>query len=273
MKRLELYPVWHERENDFLALKNYFLNVLKPLNFRGAIAFGSAIRIEKSASGISDIDIVAYSDAFSRETAQIYIDCISDKGGDFLDKAPLFIEDFISDRVEFYLCLGQTVFDINIFPSKLRGYETRYSRATHDSLDLVIGAMYNEAGLLFGEIPFEGLIKEEFTPFYCDELRRARMAQLKERIILGIQKIRNVQNQDPGSALYQAYKTRGYLIKWIFIKARKYPVDLERYLDRQMSQQLQLTESTIDALLFNNKSLTEALENFVTEASQIINYE
>lgn len=270
MKLLESYTIWQEKKDDFNALRNYLLHTLQKLQITGAIVFGSRIRSEYADLPHSDIDIVAYTELFTRETAQQCIDVITTQGGDFRDKAPLFLEDYISERIEFYLLIGSTTFDINIFPKQLGGYNNRFTNATHDSLEVVIGAMYLEAGLLFGEVPFEKLLKDEFLPFYCDELRQTRMKQLEFRIRLGITKIQDSFHYERSNLLYQIYKTRGYLIKWMFINARKYPVDFDRYLNRQLSQILGLPDKTVNALLLENDFLEDACRTFVDTAIEIL---
>lgn len=270
MKLLESYTIWQDKKDDFISLRNYLIHTLEKLQIIGAIAFGSTVRSECSNMTNSDVDIVAYTALFTRETAQQCMDIITSQGGNFLDKAPLFLEDFISERIEFYYFIGHTTFDINIFPTQLGGYKNRYTNSTHDSLDVVIGAMYLEAGLLFGKVPFEELLKDEFLPFYCDELRKARMIQLEYRIRLSIVKIQNSFQNERSNLLYHIYKTRSYLIKWMFINARKYPVDLERYLNRQLSEVLEIPKGTTEVLLLENDSLEDAYQKFIVVTEQIL---
>lgn len=270
MKMLETHPLWLEKQRDFCELIHYLKDTLQSLQIISAIVFGSIVRREKTASPHSDIDIVAYSPVFTREIASEHVAFIQETGGDFLDKVPLFLEDFISPRIEFFLRLGETIFDINLFPAELSGYSQRYINATHDSLDVVIGAMYTEAWLLFGEVPFAQLIETEFLPFYCDELRKARMDQLEKRIHAGLRKIRDSIDNGQEDLLYQIYKTRTYLIKWMFINARKYPVDYSRYLHRQLTEIIGLSEEATQSLLLSGDSLAEAYSLFVDTASQII---
>lgn len=270
MKPLEEHSLWFEKQGDFCELIHYLKDTLHHLQIVGAIVFGSLVRKEQTASPHSDVDIVAYSPVFTRETAQEHIILIQAKGGNFLDKAPLFLEDFISPRIEFFLRLGETTFDINLFPTELGGYAQRYTNVVHDSLDVVIGAMYTEARLLFGEIPFAQQIETEFLPFYSDELRKIRMELLKSRILAGIQKIKDSIDNGQEDILYQVYKTRTYLIKWMFINARKYPVDNSRYLHRQLKEVLGLREDTIQSLLLSGNSLADAYGMFADTALQIV---
>ena len=270
MKDIRSFPIWNTRQADLCALTDYLQHTLPDLCITGAIVFGSQVRSEATCTAASDVDIVAYSSRFHRESGQQWIDYIRSRGGDFVDKEPLYLEDFISGRIEFFYRIGDTTFDVNLFPAALGGYERRYSNAAHDSLELVIGAMYVHAARLFGEIPFEPLLKEEFLPFYGDDLRRARMAQLEDRVRAGIAKCRSALQSGNSNLLYQVYKTRGYLIKWLFIRSRIYPVDLDRYLERQLAEIPALSRETVAALLLRSGTVTDACGEFLNTAEMLL---
>lgn len=270
MQPIETHPIWMERQNAFLQLNTYLQTSLAALQFTGAVAYGSVMRLENTYSKFSDIDIVAYSDLFSRESAQNWIDLVAANSPDFFDKAPIYIEDHVTARIEFSIQLGGTVFDVSIFPSELSGYRNRYTNTLHDRLEVVIGSMYENGYLLFGAIPFEPLLQKEFLPFYGDDLRTARMQQLEARLQLSLRKLELAVKKGEDDLLCQIYKSRSYLIKWMFIHAKKYPVDCNRYLNRQLSQILQIPEATIDALLLNSGSLDLAYCRFLQSARNIL---
>lgn len=270
MRELRNHPLYAAKKEDFDMLIQYLQNTLYPLQITGAIVFGSLVREEQVAAEHSDVDIVAYSASFSRANSMEYQEWIRSKGGAFLDKSPIFIEDFISPRIEYYLHIGNTTFDINIFPTELGGYEKRYYNGTHDSLELVIGAMYQEARLLFGVVPFEALLQEEFLPFYNDELREMRMNQLKTRIQAGLKKIQYGIDYAQDDLLYHVYKIREYLLKWMFINARKYPVSYSRYLRRQLTEVLGISDQATDKLLLQGSSQNQAYLSFLDTAFHII---
>lgn len=270
MRKIEEHAIYEKRQDDFHELAKYFQYSLQEMSFDGAIVYGSVIRNELTSSDFSDIDVVAYSQLFSRESARQLMKYFEVKTCFFYDKSPIFIEDHVSERIEFSTRFGNTVFDISIFPTELCGYLHRYTNTIHDRLDVVIGSMYLNAYLLFGEIPFEPLISEEFIPFYSDDLRCARLQQLKDRILSCLNKIDVAISRNEDDLLHQIYKTRSYLVKWMFINSRKYPVDCNRYLRRQLSQELQVPNETIDCLLLNNDSLHMAYRQFVKKARDII---
>ena len=270
MRDIQTFSIWNERQEDFCKLTDYLKNVLSELCITGAIVFGSQLRSEDTCTDSSDVDVVAYSGLFDRESGQKWIDYICRQGGDFEDKEPLYLEDFITGRIEYLYRIGNTTFDVNLFPTRLGGYEKRYSSVAHDSLELVIGAMYIHAGRLFGEIPFETLLNEEFLPYYSDDLRCTRMAQLEARVRSGLAKCRSALQNGHSNLLYQVYKTRGYLVKWLFIQARIYPVDLDRYLERQLSEVLGLPMETVDALLLRSGTVMHACGIFLNTAQALL---
>lgn len=270
MKPITDHPIWRKRQDDFLQLNVYLQASLKELSLTGAVAFGSMMRTENTCSTLSDIDVVAYSSLFSRDTAQRWIDYVAANSAGFFDKAPIYIEDHVTARIEFSAQMGQTVFDISVFPAELSGYQKRYTNTIHDRLEVVIGSMYLNAYLLFGAIPFETLLQKEFLPFYADDLRAARMEQLESRLQLSLGKIELAIERGEDDLLCQIYKARSYLIKWMFIHARQYPVDCNRYLRWQLSQMLQIPEETIEALLLNGLPAEQAYARFVQSAREIL---
>ena len=270
MKPIELHPIWKEKKVDFLQLNQYLQGTLAELSLTGAVAYGSVMRSESVCTNFSDIDIVAYSPVFSRATAQHWADYIAANSLDFFDKTPIYIEDHVTARLEFSIQLGTSVFDISVFPVELSGYQKRYTNTIHDRLDVVIGSMYLEGYLLIGSIPFEELLEKEFFPFYADDLRAERMKQLEARLHSSLSKIKLALERDEDDLLCQLYKARSYLIKWMFIEARKYPVDCNRYLERQLSGVLHTPKETIDALLLRGDSMSAAYHQFLCCAEEIV---
>ena len=269
MQNIDKHIIYEECKKDILKLKEYLQIELHQITFVGAVAFGSIIRNEKTSSKYSDIDIVAYSPLFSRETAEKWIRYIYEHTESFYDKPPIFIEDHVTARIEYSILFEQTIFDISIFPTELSGYLHRYTNTIHDRLEVVIGSMYLNAYLLFGVIPFESLLQEQFIPFYSDDLRDARLDQLKKRLCSCLNKLELAILNNEEDLLFQIYKTRSYLIRWMFIRDRKYPFDCNRYLERQLSD-LGVSNETINHLLLRGESLRTACMQFVDTAKSML---
>lgn len=230
-------------------LVHYLKNDLAPLEIECVTVFGSSTFDGFYSERHSDVDIVAYSSVFSRENAEIWIAVIEAAGGDFKDKRPIFLEDCISPRIEYFYMLNGITFDINIFPYRLNGYDTMETNVVHDSVDIVIGAMYQRAVVLFGRIPFEDLVEREFMPFYSETLRMSRMQILEARINDLLLRIREkVTLQNPDVFTY-VLKLRAYFLKWLFINNRKYPIDVNNHIEYQLKEYIGLPQGMIDALM------------------------
>ena len=263
MKKLCESPLLLEKKVQLKRLENYLKFSLTELEIHSAVIFGRAARIEQSNDIYRDIDIVAYSDIFSREKSQECISIIEQIGGDFLDKKPIFLEDFISPRIEYFYVIDDTIFDINIFPPYLSGYNNMETNVIHDSVEVIIGAMYQNAISLFGTTPFESLLKQEFIPFYNETSREKRLQLLEKRLRSSIFNIQHLIMQGEVNLLPYIYKTRTYFIKWLFINARIYPIDLNRYLEKQLIEMLHIPIQDVDSLMMIGENISVANENFI----------
>ena len=258
---------------EIKSLVNYLKETLKDLNIESAIIFGSVINdlfFEKSKS---DIDIVAYSSKFSLKTADNFIDTIEKCGGDFLDKKPIFLSDFISPRIEYFYKIKDITFDINIFPSYFYGFENIDTNVIHDSIDVVIGAMYENAILLFGKSPIENTIKQYAQPFYSQDTRKKRLSILKKRILKINNSIKKKINNNDIDILKELYKSRNYFIKFLFIKNKKYPIDLNNYIEYQLETKLNYSEDKINILLFRGRTINDIANQYINFVENEINEE
>ena len=253
-------------------LINYLKNDLEPLKIIGAIAFGSVARGEVDF-GDTDIDIVAYSDVFTRQTADVNLNYIKYVGGEFLDKEPIFLEDFISLRIEFFYKIDNIVFDINIFPKDFISYNVGKLDSVHNSFETIIGAMYENAILIFGVNPYEHVIKSQMIPYYNNDLRKYRLNLLNKRIHNLIIRIR--QNLDENEdVLSMVFKTRDYFIKYFFILVRKYPFSTDRYIKKQLMKTNYITEEEVNSLLLNTGiSLRDSICKFCNVVKKYLDKE
>lgn len=259
-----------EHKEELEHLKSYLKKDLSKLNINAAIIFGSATNNELYTEKKSDIDIVAYSKSFSLNKIDYFIKIINEVGGEFLDKSPIFLSDFISPRIEFLYKINDLTFDINIFPSYFYGYKNIETTAAHDSIDIVIGAMYENAVKLFGKSPIEQTIKKHALPFYNNNIRLKRMMQLKDRIIRLNSSIKNKIETDNIDILKELYKSRGYFLKFIFIKNKKYPIDLNNYVEYQLRKYLNYDKNSINILLFKGDSIKDVANKYLNYVDEEI---
>lgn len=110
-------------ESEIQELINYFIRELSFLNISCIKVFGSATNDELFVKNSSDIDIIAYTNCLNYQDVTEIIRKIKLIGGNFVDKQPLFLKDFINARIEFNLKINDALFDINIFPNEIYGYE------------------------------------------------------------------------------------------------------------------------------------------------------
>lgn len=138
------------------------------------------------------------------------------------------------------------------------------TNVVHDSVDIVIGAMYQRAVILCGKIPFENLVEKEFIPFYSDKLRTARMQMLAARIndlLLHIREKLTVLNPDVFSYVL---KVRAYFLKWLFIHNRKYPIDVNNHIEYQLKEYISMSQESIDSLMLKQgSSIFDVVNRFV----------
>ena len=267
-------------ESESLLIKSYYKEIekfidylkidLSELNIESSIIFGSVTNNNFFEKNKSDIDIVAYSKDFSLSNVSNFIEIINSVGGKFLDKEPIFLSDFISPRIEYFFQIDNIVFDVNIFPSYFYGFDKINTNVVHDSIDVVIGAMYENAILLFGKSPIEDFIKKYAYPFYSDDICNNRMNLLNERIYKLNKSIQKKINEGNIDVLKELYKSRGYFLKYLFIKNKKYPVDLNNFIEYQLSNFLNLPKNEIDILLFKGESIKIIVDNYINYVYKVM---
>lgn len=265
MKKLEEIDslIISKHNKEIKKLINYLKNSLNDLNIESAIIFGSATNNYFFQDSKSDIDVVAYSTTFSLSNVNKFVDIIEKTQGDFLDKKPIFLSDFISPRIEYFYKINDITFDINIFPAYFYGFENIETNVIHDSIDVVIGAMYENAILLFGESPIEKTIEKNAMPFYNEKIREKRLSLLKERIIKINNSINKKIKNDNIDILKELFKSRKYFIKFLFIKNRKYPIDLNNFIKYQLENKLNFDVDKINILLFKGNSIFDIANRYI----------
>lgn len=253
-------------------LVSYLTKDLAQLQIESAIVFGSATNNDFFNVSKSDVDIVAYSNFFSLKSIEETIEIINNKGGNFVDKEPIFLCDFISPRIEFLYKINDLTFDINIFPPYFYGFENIEFTAAHDSVDLVIGAMYENAVSLFGKTPIEKIIQNKAQPFYNDDIRLKRIEQLKNRIVKLNFSINEKIKANDMDVLKELFKSREYFLKYLFIKYRKYPIDLKNYIYYQLKNFLDMDDNSINILLFKGETFLDIVNQYLNYVDNELNY-
>ena len=240
-----------EYEEALAYIKRYIEQDLKDLDIVAAQIFGSSTYGEGFIKGISDIDICVFSNKMLMIPYPRIVEYIvKQTNANFLDKKPSIVVDYIADRIEFYIAHPQIALDITIMAPELPKCNHMSETATHDAVDILVGAFYQYGIPLIGEIPQKQFVEENFFPFYKDELRKKRLDTLVPRIKKYHKRLEILIQQENGDILDHLYKARIYFLKWLFIYKRKYPVNLQKHLDYQLSHILELPLKEKEAILF-----------------------
>ena len=241
------------KKEQLIKLRDYLLLDLNELDIKSIMIFGSATNHILFDEEHSDIDIIAYTNLLERKNIDNLIEYVNNKGGNFKDKQPIYIEDFITPRIEYFYNIDGIDFDINIFPNTIWGYNEIKTKVLHDAIDIFFGGMNQYAIPLYGKFEPLEKIKTEIYPFYSDDIRNSRLDILENRINHIIQKIKQKIINNEKDLFEYILKTRTYFIKWLFINNRIYPIDLYKHLEYQFKEILKLDEQDIDTILFRKE--------------------
>ncbi|MBR2787488.1 MAG: hypothetical protein IKD76_08500 [Clostridia bacterium] len=250
-------------------IKRYFVKDLEKLEITSVIMYGSATYEKGFVKGISDLDICAFTNKmYTTNYEDIVNYIIRNTTENFIDKKPSIVVDRIADRIEFYIHHTQISIDVTIMAPELPNVENSKQTAIHDSLEILLGAFYQHGVPIIGEIPQKKFVEDNFLPFYGDELREARLNILIPRIKKYNARIENCIEERNYDILDYIYKSRGYFLKWLFIYNRKYPVNLQKHLDYQLSTILLLPQEEKQKLLFTGD---ENLFKLASDYLQLVN--
>ena len=237
--------------SEINKVNDYLKNNLSELDICSVVIYGSSTYSGMFIEGVSDIDILAYSKKMKSFLPEEIIDMIKEQNMDFKDKEPVVYIDHIGYRIEFYIRFERISIDITILPYEIPNFEKRETDASYDSLEMLMGALYEHGIVLYGNRPFENYISKNFFPFYDDELRRKRLDIITTRLILYIERLDIYTNNHDANLIDHLYKTRNLFLKRLFIFKKKYPVNLSKHIDYQL-QCLYLSDQEIKTLEFLN---------------------
>ena len=165
-------------------IKKYLQQDLRELEITSAQIFGSVTHEKGFIDGVSDIDICVYTDKLNTILPEEIIKIINRSNCNFKDKPPTFISDHVVNRIEFFIKHPTILFDITVLAPEFPNGKNLEETASHDSLEIFVGALYQHGVPLFGEIPDKSMVEENFYPFYSDDLRLKRLSILTNRILI-----------------------------------------------------------------------------------------
>lgn len=245
-------------------IKKYLQTDLAELEIQAAQIYGSSTYGKGFIEGVSDIDICVYTNKMGEMPDEKIVKIIKNSNKNFKDKEPVVIDDYIAHRIEFYINHPDISFDITILSPEIPRVENVNKTASYDSIDMIIGALYQHGQPLFGTIPEKDRVEKEFLPFYSDSIRRKRLDILGKRISGYIKRVEYLTETKDPDILDHLYKTRNHFIKWLFMYKRKYPVCLHKHLKYQFDDILQLKQEEQKILFFNkNQNIYQSSKEFI----------
>lgn len=251
-------------QNALTDVKSYLLEDLKELDIQAAQIYGSSTYGQGFKDGVSDIDICVYTDKMGTISDEKIVDIVNKSGFGFKDKQPTIIDDYIAHRIEFYIDYPDIPFDITILRPEIPRVDNIGKTSSYDSLDMLIGALYQHGVPLFGEIPEKQRVEREFLPFYGEKLRQQRMDILGKRLSSYTKRVEMLTEDRDPDILDHLYKTRNHFIKWLFMYKRKYPVCLHKHLAYQFDQILHLPKEEQEILFFSkNQDIYASSKDFL----------
>ena len=147
---------------ELSKLTSYLKNDLHDLEIKAALVYGSSTYNDVFIEGVSDIDIIAYTDKLETMSPKEIIKIVKKTKIDFKDKEPTVYVDHIGYRIEFYIKLPTISFDITLLPYTIPNFNKKEIDASYDSLEMLIGALYENSIVLFGKRPMEDIVKIDF---------------------------------------------------------------------------------------------------------------
>ena len=255
---------------ELSKLISYLKNDLHDLEIKAALVYGSSTYNDVFIDGVSDIDIIAYTDKLETISPKEIIKIVKKTKINFKDKEPTIYVDHIGYRIEFYIKLPTISFDITLLPYAIPNFNKKETDASYDSLEMLIGALYENSIVLFGKRPMEDIVQKEFYPFYSESLRKKRLKVITERLEVYNERVYLLTKNRDRNLMDHLYKTRNLFLKWLFIYKRKYPVNLSKHIDYQLKK-LDLNEKETMVLEFlNSKSLFEASLQYIKLSKKYI---
>ncbi len=246
-------------------VKRYFKENLRELEIVSGLIYGSATYEKGFIEGLSDIDVCVFTNKMYTMDYNDIVDIIDKNTSfDFIDKRPSIITDSIADRIEFYIKHPKIAIDVTIMAPEFPNIDDMENSVVHDSADMLLGAFYKYGIPLIGEISEKILIEEKFFPFYSEDLRKRRLEILEHRIKKYNERIKICIEREERDILDYIYRARLYFLKWLFIYKRKYPVNLYKHLEYQLSEILDLSQEEIDKILFiGNENLFKLASKYL----------
>lgn len=270
MKRFHS-PVLEKYKSALFEVERYLKEDLKALKIQSALIYGSSVYPNCFKDGTSDIDICAFTDVMNEKRPDEICSVVRASHESFKDKPPVFMDDYIARRIEFYIQRPDISFDITLLALQIPRIDKMLMMPVNDGIDMVLGAFYQHGVPLFGQIPGREWFFKNAYPFYKDELRQARLEIIEKRLDIYLKRVQDYAVEKNPDTFDHFLKTRALFLKWLFIHKKKYPVCLHKHLDYQLGCILKLPAVEKDILLCHNQvPVSQAIGAFLDLSHQYL---
>lgn len=247
------------------------LKTLRNLAISSINIYGSATCEKIFSKGYSDIDMIIMSDKFDKLNLKLIVDEISKINADFKEKKPMIVDDFLCKRIEFYLKYKKIAIDVTISPGLIPTYQSLEKNAWYDNFEAIAGGVYENSKNIYGKIPDYDKFKNEFFPFYNDDLREKRLDILANRILSTNELIKKYIEEKDLNITDCIYKIRKHFIQFMFIYYRKYFLSPEKHIYYQLTNILDLSKEEKNIICFSEENIFSVAKKYVELSNHYIN--
>lgn len=239
-------------------------------NFDSVNVYGSAVNEDMFVQNISDVDIIVMSKDFSKFDKNDIINQINAMNVDFKEKRPIIIKDNLCERIEFYVVYKNINIDVTLCPGLIPSRQSLEKDAWYDGFESLMGGVYMNSYGIYGKIPDYDIFKDNYYPFYDDDLRSKRLDILSKRLITYNERIDRYLKNDSPEMIDHVFKIKKYFLKFLYIYNRTYFWTPEKHTYYQLTKFLNLDEEEKRILCFMDGTFKEAARKYIDYTSKYI---
>lgn len=252
-----------DEKNGIVSFADRLVMLLGNENVMGILVYGSAKSAHSYHPGISDIDLYFFVD----------LNIISDNlinsmkcrmNSEFYGKPPMILQDAMGKRIEFYAYSESLRFDVTIGGSLVPSRENLERYTWYDNFEALMGGIYIEPLMIRGKIPNYALFQEYYLPFYDDLLRNKRLELMRNRLNQELEAISRNLEENKEYAIERILKIRGQIMRYLYIRERKYMINPDKHWQEQLSQLSTIPEQVINKLSISQGISDEFLKSVVS---------
>jgi hypothetical protein len=142
-----------------------------------------------------------------------------------------------ADRYSFNMSLGEVEIEIQCRHEK-------WFNPEDPDFDLEVGNLFKYCKLLLTKGSEYETLANEFLPFYSEKIRQKRLKQTEHEIERLLQDIKDhgITRGDLMCGFGHLYEALRWIIQYLFIKKRAYPVYYRKWLEYQFEEILEMPE-------------------------------